>query len=286
MRKVLDIVPLRSLIAIGDSGGFHRAASALDLTQSAVSQHVRRLEAVVGQPLVEPSGRGTRFTKAGEALLAEARQIIAAHDQALRRLAIAERTQLIIGATEHAADHILPPLMAALDEHLPHLHAQFRFDRTSRLNQAISRGTIDLAVFVAEASAVPGTTVGTLPLRWCAAPNWTPPPAGTALPLVAIQEPCAIRSAALRALAENDISAEVVGEAAYLAGTVNAARAGLGVALLALAGPLPEGLVERGDLPPVPPVHLAASSRDGADDHVTELLVGVLRSTLLPPVKA
>jgi len=42
MTRDLDITPLRSLIAAADAGGFHRAAADLQLSQSAVSQHIRR----------------------------------------------------------------------------------------------------------------------------------------------------------------------------------------------------------------------------------------------------
>jgi DNA-binding transcriptional LysR family regulator len=281
MRKILDIAPLRSLVAIADTGGFHRAASALDLTQSAVSQHVRRLEAVIGQPLVEPNGRSTRFTAAGEVLLAEARQILEAHDQALRRLSVLERSQLVIGTTEHAADRILPPIMATLEANFPDLSAQFRFDRTQKLNRAIDIGKIDLAVFVAEASEEEDSEpVGELPLRWCAAPHFNAPAAGDPWPLVAIQAPCAIRSTALRTLAESGVASTVVGEAAYLAGVINAARAGVGVVLLASSGPPPEGLVEVVDLPSAPPIHLAARVRRGAEGPATDTVLEVLAETL------
>jgi DNA-binding transcriptional LysR family regulator len=175
MNRVLDITPLRSLIAIADEGGFHRAASSLDLTQSAVSQHVRRLESVVGAPLVERDGRRTRFTAAGETLLTEGRRILEAHDHALTRFAVAQTPQLTVGVTEHASDLILPPVIARLGALFPELKVQFRFDRTRRLNDTLDQGGIDIAVFVAEASEQSGVPVGTLPLRWCAAPAWEPP---------------------------------------------------------------------------------------------------------------
>lgn len=84
MNNHLDIAPLRSLVAIADAGGFQRAASSLHLSQAAVSQHVRRLESVVGRPLVERHGRGSRFTAAGGRLLARARQIVELHDDTVR----------------------------------------------------------------------------------------------------------------------------------------------------------------------------------------------------------
>ena len=73
MLRDLDVGPLRSFVAVADCGGFQRAANALHLSQGAVSQHVRRLEAAVGRPLVERQGRGSRFTPDGDKLLRQAR---------------------------------------------------------------------------------------------------------------------------------------------------------------------------------------------------------------------
>ena len=108
MAQVLDIAPLRSVVAVSDCGGFHRAATVLHMTQSAVSQHVRRVEAVVGGPVVEKSGRGVAFTELGYRVLAHARTILAAHDNALDDLGAVEERVLVIGATEHGADVMLP----------------------------------------------------------------------------------------------------------------------------------------------------------------------------------
>jgi DNA-binding transcriptional LysR family regulator len=280
MSRVLDIVPLRSLIAVADAGGFHRAAADLQLSQSAVSQHIRRLEKALGRPLVEPDGRRARLTQAGVALLAEARRIVAVHDEALQRLAPAEGPEFIIGTTDHAADHILPPIVSELGVTSPALSVKFRFDRTTPLNQALDRGIIDLAVFITEASAHTGTLVGSLPLVWCAASGWTPPTGAGAWPLIAIEEPCAIRGRALAVLDEHGIPATVVGEAAALGGVLNATRAGLGISLLALAGPPPEGLVEVSDLPSARSISLTARARHGADQQAVQVALRVLQTTL------
>ena len=53
----LDLVHLRSFLAIVRYGGYHRAAEALHLTQPAVSRHMRRLEEQLGEPLFA-RGRG------------------------------------------------------------------------------------------------------------------------------------------------------------------------------------------------------------------------------------
>ena len=145
---------------------------------------------------------------------------------------------------------------------------------------ALDRGIIDLAVFITEASAQTGTLVGSLPLVWCAASGWTPPTGAAAWPLIAIEEPCAIRGRALAVLDEHGIPATVVGEAAALGGVLNATRAGLGISLLALAGPPPEGLVEVRDLPPAQSISLTARARHGADPQAVQVALRVLQATL------
>lgn len=89
--------------------------------------------------------------------------------------------------------------------------------------------------------------------------------AATAVPLVAIDGPCTIRRRAIRTLAEHDLRSDVVVEAAHVGGVLNAARAGLGVALLANVGATPEGLERRTDLPFVAPEDLHVRVRRGAN---------------------
>jgi DNA-binding transcriptional LysR family regulator len=146
------------------------------------------------------------------------------HDDALRRLAAAAGPEFIIGSTDHAADHILPPIVLALGQLSPAPIVKFRFDRTTPLNEAFDRGSVDLAVFITEASSRTGILVGSRPLVWCTAPSWTPPPPRGPWPLIAIEAPCAIRGRALAVPGEHGIPTKVVGEAAYLAGVINARR--------------------------------------------------------------
>ena len=280
MGQVLDIVALRSLIAVADCGGFHRAATTLRISQSAVSQHVRRLEKVIGRPVVERRGRQAGFTSDGQALLGEARRILAAHDDAVRRLLGNGPMTVTVGATEHAADLLLPTVTAALAAAHPGHEVRFRIDRTTRLNDAVDRGALDLAVFMAEATTARSEPVGDLPLTWFAAPGWEPPQAGRPWPLVAIEEPCLVRTRALQALTAYGHDPYVVCDAGYVAGVLNAARAGLGIALVAGPGRAPEGLVARPDLPPVAPAPLGLRARQGADASLATTVASALRSTL------
>ncbi|WP_328462223.1 LysR family transcriptional regulator [Streptomyces sp. NBC_00448] len=282
MADVLDIAALRTFTSIADCGGFHRAAAAIGMSQSAVSQHVRRLEKAVGRPLVERAGRVTRFTPSGETLLAEARKILAAHDEALVRLGRGGNGAgtLVVGSTEHAADRILPAITGVLKEHYPSRGVRFRLDRSAQLNDGLDRGGIDVAVFIGDARGSDSVPAGALPLSWFSAPNWRMPAPGTPIPVVVIDHPCTIRRRALDTLAEHDLSSAVVVEAAYLAGVMNAIRGGLGVGLLADVGPPPEGLQRRDDLPPVPPEMLHLRTRADAPPWLAGTTAGAVRDLL------
>ncbi|MET9457961.1 LysR family transcriptional regulator [Streptomyces canus] len=280
-QPVLDIVALRSLTAIADCGGFRRAALALTLSQSAVSQHVRKLEKILGRPVVEREGRGTRFTADGRLLLEQARRIIAVHDEAVRTLLGADGDTVTIGSTEHAADQFLPRLTAAVEAVRPGCRVRFRIDRSARLVEAVERGSVDVAVYVTEAAATEGTRVGGLPLTWHAVPGWEPPRAPAPVPLVAIEDPCAIRRRAIATLAARGVPATVVGDAGYLAGVLDIARTGQGVALLAAVGPAPDGLTPCEGLPEVSPIPMSALARPGADPATVEAAFAAVRELLV-----
>ena len=55
MARHLDLTALRSFAAVADAGGVTRAATQLNLTQSAVSMQLKRLEELLGQPLIDRS---------------------------------------------------------------------------------------------------------------------------------------------------------------------------------------------------------------------------------------
>ena len=281
MSKHLDIAPLRSFVAIADCGGFQRAATSLHLSQGAVSHHVRKLEQVVGRPLVERHGRGTRFTATGEQLLAQARRLLALHDAMLKDLAAGTDEIISVGSTEHAAAQILPPLADALADSLPGYSFRFRIDRGTRLREALAGGALDLALQLtpSDGGDIP---VGDLDLTWYSGPSWHRPAPPAPVPIVAFDQPCALRNRALETLADHGIPAVVGAEATQLAGVQAAVAAGLGVALLATLGQTPSGLVPCDDLPPAEPLRLFVSARPDLPDAIAERTAGALRPLLAP----
>lgn len=280
MGQVLDIAPLRSLVAVADCGGFHRAAAVLHMTQSAVSQHVRRIEAVVGGPVVERSGRGVAFTELGHRVLGHARSILAAHDAALADLGAAEERVLLIGATEHGADVMLPALTSALGERLPDWRLRFRLDRNVMLADAIEHGLVDLAVMLDGSGLDPAHASGTLALKWVSGRGFAAPAANQPLPVVMFSEPCTLREPTFATLERCGIDYRIAAESADLSGLFAAVRSGLGVALLPMIGRLPDGLCLAEGLPPASRASVFVRGRTGVDADVLDTVERTVHDVL------
>jgi DNA-binding transcriptional LysR family regulator len=72
---------LRTFVAICELGSFTKTANLLDLTQPAVSAHMRRLESMIGADLITKSLTGVVLTECGIEVLRHARRMLAINDQ-------------------------------------------------------------------------------------------------------------------------------------------------------------------------------------------------------------
>src|ERR1700729_1050995 len=83
---MLDFELLRAFVAVADHGGFHRAAERLNLTQSTISQQIKRLELETRRPLFRRTTRSVALTDDGEMLLGDARRLLQLEEAARHRL--------------------------------------------------------------------------------------------------------------------------------------------------------------------------------------------------------
>ncbi|ALR12413.1 LysR family transcriptional regulator [Mycobacteroides saopaulense] len=277
--STLDIAPLRSLVAVADCGGFHRAAAVLHLTQSAVSQHVRKLEAAVGEPVVRRSGRGVVFTDKGTQLLTHARRILGAHDAALDDLVAGQERTLVLGVTEHGADLILPSITTALRSHLPDWSARVRFDRNVYLAESVDRGSMDLAVILDGSGLDRANAVGTVRLQWVAARGYKVSSAEP-LQVMTFTEPCTLRAPMFSALHTLGRQYRIVGESQDLSGLYAGLRSGLGMALLPIIGWLPDGIAPVEAMPAANLATLSVVGRRGLDPAVFTAVEDAAREAL------
>ena len=90
MPRNLDMTALRSFVTVAEAGGVTRAAGVLNLTQSAVSMQLKRLEEALDLQLLDRSARTIGLTAQGEQLLGYGRRMIAMNDEIYRKLTAQE----------------------------------------------------------------------------------------------------------------------------------------------------------------------------------------------------
>ncbi|WP_341305291.1 LysR family transcriptional regulator [Pseudomonas sp. TMP25] len=133
---MLDHLLLRSFVAVADCGNFTRAAERLHLTQSTVSQQLRRLEDSLGCRLLDRSARQVRMTAEGEQLCSYARRILALHDEADDVLRNRQSDGVLrLGVPEDFAAERLMPLLADFTE----AQTSVRLEITSGLSPELLR---------------------------------------------------------------------------------------------------------------------------------------------------
>jgi DNA-binding transcriptional LysR family regulator len=125
----MDLRRLRYFVAVAEELHFSRASARLSLAQSALSAQIRQLEAEVGGPLLVRTTRRVELTPAGEALLVDARRILADTDSALdrcRALARGESGSLVIGSLGPAPGGVFAPLLARFGGLHPDVRVEVR----------------------------------------------------------------------------------------------------------------------------------------------------------------
>lgn len=140
---------LRVFVAVCRAGSLSAVARELCCTQSAVSQHVKRLERETGVRLLERHPRGVAPTAAGRILRTAAADGIAGLDAALRHLdelvrGEAGAVRVTTGAT--TVRHFMAEAVVAFRERFPRVSLEFRTETSSRdCFDALAAGAVDLA---------------------------------------------------------------------------------------------------------------------------------------------
>ena len=195
----LDITTLRSFVAVAQSGGVTRASGFLNLTQSAVSMQIKRLEELLGLTLLDRSGRKIALTAAGEQLLAYARRMVTMNDEIFARLTDQDyEGELMLGVPHDIVYPVIPQVLQRFSVEYPRVKVQLLSSYTSNLKEQFRRGEIDVILTTESGLEEGGETLIDVPLRWIGAPGGS---AGRQRPLrLAFCRFCLFRPGALGAL--------------------------------------------------------------------------------------
>jgi LysR family hydrogen peroxide-inducible transcriptional activator len=142
---------MRYAIALAESGHFGRAAERSFVSQPALSQQIRQLEAAAGQPLFDRPG--ATLTPFGREFVERARRIVEDAD-ALAAFAAGQAGRpskpLRFGLIPTVAPYLLPEIFPALTSKLPDVEFAVSENRTGALLEALVDGSLDLALIATD----------------------------------------------------------------------------------------------------------------------------------------
>jgi len=200
----LDLTTLRSFVAVADTGGVTRAASYLNLTQSAVSMQIKRLEEVLGVAVLDRSGRQIALTAAGDQLLGYARRMVTLNDEAVGRLTDdAYEGEIVIGVPHDIIYPAIPRVLQAFNAAYPRMGVQLLSSYSSTLRQSFQRGECKMILTTENEAPPEAETLAERPLCWVGAMegvHWRQRPIR-----LAFLRQCAFRPQAIAALDQAEL---------------------------------------------------------------------------------
>ena len=143
----MDISHIRTILEIIKRGSFSEAASALNVTQPAVSLHVQRLERELGARLLDRGGPRIRLTPHGEAFVRHAKRIVAAYTEMredIARLAHDLTGSLRLAASTIPGEFLLPGLLADFAALHPNVTVNLTVSDTEAVIGELENGTCDV----------------------------------------------------------------------------------------------------------------------------------------------
>lgn len=238
-----DIAQLATFVAVAQSGSLTAAAPKVFLSQSAVSEQVRKLEQRAGQTLLVRSKSGVATTAAGERLLGHALAILALNEAAFRDLRGESLDgELRLAVTDYFRPGELAGLLARLGDRYPQVRLHVSVMKSDAVEAGHARGDFDvgIAMRIGDTGALPRAAVlRREALTWMAAPGLLPtasrkPPLQALQPLrlLVLPDSCALHQFTLKLLRQRRVPYTVAHVASGVAGLQSALAAGLGVACL------------------------------------------------------
>ena len=147
---------LRAFIAVADEGGFRRAGSRLNSSQSVISRTIKTLEEEIGSRLFDRSKHGVKLSPEGRLLMPFARRALESVEEAVNKACAATRGelgQLIIGYNDISLRTVLPAILVHFCREFPGVDLKLLSRATNEMcpentQGSISKGQIDVGFVI------------------------------------------------------------------------------------------------------------------------------------------
>lgn len=145
----MELRQLKYLLSIAEEGTFTAAAEKLHISQSALSQQVKKVETELSVPLFDRSRNRLQFTQAGQLLHQGAKQIIKEVDEvkkAIDELEQLYRGTLTIGVLQTVNAYLIPKIVSDFSSQFPDVSLKVQELAAPQVEQKVYDGEIDAGI--------------------------------------------------------------------------------------------------------------------------------------------
>ena len=148
---LIDLVQLRTFVAVAEEQHLTRAAERLHVSQSAASAHVRAIEENLDLQLFVRTNRSLELTRAGQILLQQAKRLLdeaAQFTSSAREIRGKVEGNLVVGASSEPSASRIGEVMAALHARHPLITVDLRARPSAGTWQALKTGELDVGMLL------------------------------------------------------------------------------------------------------------------------------------------
>ncbi|MCC8391469.1 LysR family transcriptional regulator [Paraburkholderia sp. MMS20-SJTR3] len=148
----IDTLGVQAFVAIADRGSFQSAADSLHVTQTAITQRLRKLESYLGVALIERTTRSMALTEIGRSFLPQARRLLGELADALveiRETGIAQRGDVSIACVPTVGVQYLPRILQAYSARYPHNRIKILDHASAAVQEAVLRREVEFGINIA-----------------------------------------------------------------------------------------------------------------------------------------
>lgn len=145
----IDFLGLHAFVAIAERGSFQHAAAHLNLSQTALSHRIRKLEEDLGVKLLSRTTREVSLTQAGLTLLPRVKETIeglAGSLDELRRAGRSRQETLAIGCLPTVASGRLPHALQIFQEQHPDVFVRIYDNSASEIAELVQSGAVEFGI--------------------------------------------------------------------------------------------------------------------------------------------
>jgi DNA-binding transcriptional LysR family regulator len=145
----MDLRRLEVFCRVVELRSFTKAADAVLLSQPTVSEHIRTLEEMIGEKLLDRLGREVFPTPAGQILYRYGQRMLRLREEAMQAVANYKGDlsgRLVLGGSTIPGTYILPRIIGSFKARHPSIQLTLKIASTGEIAEAVLRGDLEIGL--------------------------------------------------------------------------------------------------------------------------------------------